>query len=48
LVTSGKASIGMLLNVRIPDTSNNAVQKNIKYRFFKEKAIMLRRSLFIF
>jgi hypothetical protein len=48
LVTSGKASMGMFRKVMIPETASRAVQKNMKYLFFREKAIILLRSLFIF
>src|SRR2546423_15317218 len=38
LVTSGNASIGISLKVMIPKITSKAVQKNMKYLFFKEKA----------
>src|SRR5580698_7641095 len=47
-VTSGKASMGMLRKVSIPDTKSSTVQNKMKYRFFSEKAIIALRSLFIF
>src|SRR5580698_6380834 len=47
LVTSGKASMGMFLNVMIPEISRIAVQKKMKYLFFNEKAIIFLSNLFI-
>src|SRR5579883_3311212 len=47
LVTSGKASMGMFLNVMMPVISRIAVQKYIKYLFFSENAIIFLSNLFI-
>src|ERR1700722_17958507 len=47
LVTSGKASMGILRKVMIPVISRIPVQKKIKYRFFSENAMILLRNLFI-
>jgi len=39
--------MGMFLKVMIPEISSRPVQKNMKYLFFREKAMILLRNLFI-
>src|ERR1700694_5214850 len=47
VVTSGKASMGIFLNVMMPNTISKAVQKKMKYLFFKENASILLKNLSI-
>src|SRR5580692_7997883 len=47
LVTSGKASMGMFLKVKIPVMRSRATQNKMKILFFNEKLIIFLRNLFI-
>src|ERR1700722_7894905 len=46
-VTSGNASIGIVLNVTTPDTSKIAVANKMKYLFLREKDKTPFKTLFI-